>query len=144
MVWVRSVHSGARGRRFKFFFPAGADTSISRGFCVRPVFFFIRTYDFFVFCSGAQPRQQVAAPCREYAYPQLTSKLQPALSPSSSSRQHPARVARTRCATASCLPGTGISEPALDHPARPPLPLLLLPLLLLAVCDYVKRAQPRQ
>ena len=33
-VWARSVHSGARGRRSKFF-TAGGDKCISRGFCVR-------------------------------------------------------------------------------------------------------------
>ena len=39
----------------KVFFPARVDKTISRDFCVRPYFIFIRTYDSSCFMHGAQP-----------------------------------------------------------------------------------------
>ena len=38
----------------KSFFPAGVDKTISRDFCMRPYFIFIRTYDSSRFLRGAQ------------------------------------------------------------------------------------------
>ena len=72
---------GAR-QALKVFCSAGVDESISRVFCVRPLFIFMRTYDllilFFARSTAQEARQQMTtAACREHASPQLTTKLQP-------------------------------------------------------------------
>ena len=54
-VWARYKHCCiSRGVRSKFF-PAGVDKTTSWGFCMRPYFISIRTYDSSCFMHGAQP-----------------------------------------------------------------------------------------
>ena len=52
-VWARSVHSGPRGRRLKFF-SGGSGYDDFPGFLHETFFFFIRTYDSWCFLHGTQ------------------------------------------------------------------------------------------
>ena len=78
----------------KVFFPAGVDKSISRGFCMRSdLFSYVRTI-FFCFEHSPEPRQQIAAPCRDMA----TSSWLPTYSPAAQQQQQEAPCACGRCA----------------------------------------------
>ena len=139
-VWARSVHSGARGRRSKFFFGgSGYEEHFPEVLCEAVIMFIPGTYVpllkiVFLFCSEHSPRAQTTdsnSSTREHAYPQLTTKLQFCrLEAAAGSAMRVWQVRAVLCLVAF----TGFCDRSPDHTTTS-LPLLL------AVRDRIIRAQ---